>query len=37
MAEAKNVEVVEEKVVNTTESIENPKVDAKRWLKLRFL
>jgi len=29
MAETKNVEILEEKVVNTTESIENPKVDAK--------
>lgn len=31
MAEAKNVEIVEEdtKVINTTESIENAKVDAK--------
>lgn len=29
MADAKNVEVVEEKVVNTTESIEDAKVDAK--------
>ena len=29
MSEIKNVESIEEKVVNTTESIENAKVDAK--------